>query len=309
MRGLAALFKTGGGEVGEFGMSRVTFGSTRRLYGIELLKALNRSRSDNLLNPGRFEQVRLMCLFIGYARSGSSLVGSLIDAHPNAVISHELDALRFVRWALPRDLIFSLICGNSREFSAAGRRWTGYSYEVPASSQGRFERLLVIGDKKAAVTTLALVKRPTLIDRVQRTTGVPVRLVHVVRNPFDIIATRHRYQPQHSLEHLSDLVFELAEGVAAIEKRIGSERIHTLRLEALVGDPRSELERLCAFLGLEACDDYLGSASGIVQKTAHRSRTEVRWPGGLVASLQRRCEQVPFFSGYRLEGSCEKADA
>ena len=35
-------------------------------------------------------------MFIGYPRSGHSLIGSLLDVHPNAIVAHELDALKFV---------------------------------------------------------------------------------------------------------------------------------------------------------------------------------------------------------------------
>ncbi len=34
------------------------------------------------------------CMFIGYPRSGHSLIGSLLDAHPNIIISHELNVLK-----------------------------------------------------------------------------------------------------------------------------------------------------------------------------------------------------------------------
>ena len=34
------------------------------------------------------------CLFCGYRRSGHSAIGSVIDAHPDALISHELKALK-----------------------------------------------------------------------------------------------------------------------------------------------------------------------------------------------------------------------
>jgi phage terminase large subunit-like protein len=42
----------------------------------------------------RFHDVGVFCIFIGYPRSGHSLVGSLLNAHPEVIISHELDVLR-----------------------------------------------------------------------------------------------------------------------------------------------------------------------------------------------------------------------
>ena len=43
-----------------------------------------------------FDNVQTYCMFIRYLRSGHSLIASLLDAHPNAIATHELDALKFV---------------------------------------------------------------------------------------------------------------------------------------------------------------------------------------------------------------------
>jgi len=40
-----------------------------------------------------FSKLRNFVLFVGYPRSGHSLVGSLIDAHPHAIIAHEVKTL------------------------------------------------------------------------------------------------------------------------------------------------------------------------------------------------------------------------
>ncbi|MDP9138749.1 MAG: hypothetical protein M3N38_11330, partial [Pseudomonadota bacterium] len=44
-----------------------------------------------------FDDLEVYCTFIGYPRSGHSIMGSLLDAHPNIIIAHELDALRFLK--------------------------------------------------------------------------------------------------------------------------------------------------------------------------------------------------------------------
>src|SRR5688572_9593174 len=69
--------------------------------------------------------VRGYCMFVGYPRSGHSLVGSLLNAHPNVVIAHELDALKYVERGVSRGGLFSLILRRDRRFAEMGRRWTG----------------------------------------------------------------------------------------------------------------------------------------------------------------------------------------
>ena len=36
-----------------------------------------------------YDELRAFCLFMGYTRSGHSLVGACLDAHPEAAIAHE----------------------------------------------------------------------------------------------------------------------------------------------------------------------------------------------------------------------------
>ena len=45
----------------------------------------------------RLDEVERVCLFIGHPRSGHSLVGAMLDAHPDLCIAHELDMLAFLR--------------------------------------------------------------------------------------------------------------------------------------------------------------------------------------------------------------------
>jgi hypothetical protein len=60
-----------------------------------LAKVFPRSLYRGSRDRRMFEQIEA-CLFIGYPRSGHSLIGSLIDAHPHAALGHELDLLKYV---------------------------------------------------------------------------------------------------------------------------------------------------------------------------------------------------------------------
>jgi hypothetical protein len=80
-----------------------------------------------------FEDLRIYCTFIGYPRSDHSIMGSLLNAHPNAIIAHELDALRFLKAGFSERQLYFLLLGNSRLFARHGRRWGQYSYSVPVS--------------------------------------------------------------------------------------------------------------------------------------------------------------------------------
>ena len=53
-----------------------------------------------------------------------------------------------------------------------------------------FPALQVIGDKKGAGTARNLANDLTTLNKLQETVGIPVKFIHVIRNPFDNIATQ-----------------------------------------------------------------------------------------------------------------------
>ena len=69
-----------------------------------------------------FAGLETYCMFIGYPRSGHSLVGSLLDAHSQVVIAHEMNVLKFIDVAeFTAPELYWLILENSRLFAMCGR--------------------------------------------------------------------------------------------------------------------------------------------------------------------------------------------
>ena len=100
--------------------------------------------------------VEAFFLVLGYARSGSTLVGSLLDAHSDMVVAHEADILRYVRPGVSRRQLFAVLLERDRQFGSIERRWHGFDYAVPGGFQGRFTTLRVVGDKHAGRATRRL---------------------------------------------------------------------------------------------------------------------------------------------------------
>lgn len=256
--------------------------------------------------------IETTCLFIGYPRSGHSLVGSLIDAHPEAVIAHEADILKYVFARFSKAQLQYLMLDNSRRYAAAGRTWEGHSYVVPDQWQGRCRRLTVIGDKHGESTTVRLLLVPGLLGRVIRSLGPDVRFVHVVRNPYDNIATirskgTERFAPgivRLSGDALQDSVayYEaLTVAVDGLRSTLG-DRMLDVAHEELIARPAVELERVCRFLGLEPRPDYLAACAAIVFERPHQSRHDAPWTPALLARVRQHIERVPVLARYTFEG-------
>jgi len=247
-----------------------------------------------------FDGLTAFCLFLGYPRSGHSLVGSLMDAHPQMTFAHEANALKAIRYGFRRTQLFYWLARQSERFTAEGRSYTGYSYQVPGQWQGRYRDLRVIGDKFGDFTVETFARQPALLRRTRARVGVPVRFVHVVRNPFDNIATIHRRESR-SLESAAEYYFHLVDEVARFLAPLAAGDVLEVRHEALIATPRDTIGSWCGFFGLEAPADYVEACAGIVFPSPHRSRTEVPWPPELLADVRRRLERYPFLAGYEFE--------
>ena len=140
----------------------------------------------------RVQTVETLVLVTGYPRSGSTLLGGLLNAHPEMLIAHEADLLSHLSpKTTPAQVLSRLLVADW-----AVRLWTsyglwGYSYHVENQWQGSYARLRVIGDKKAYGNTRNLSARPELLDLLRDAMGWQVRNLFVYRNPYDMVAT-HR---------------------------------------------------------------------------------------------------------------------
>lgn len=258
--------------------------------------------ATSLLQSGRntefFRDIRTYCIFIGYPRTGHSLIGSLLDAHPRMIIAHEMDALIFLQHGFSRNQVFHLLLENSKKMAAAGRRHSGYSYEVPNQWQGRFEKLEVLGDKKGARTAMGFYHDPGSLNVLRSKIDKELKFVHVIRNPYDILATVTRRSRRKTLDRNIDNLFKLCSSIAALKKHLPREQIFDLRLESFVDAPKVHLGQLCSFLGVEADHRYLEDCASIVFKSPKKSRFDIQWNRQSILQVRERMEAFSFLAGY-----------
>lgn len=260
---------------------------------------LVRASYHGRLHRSAFDDVQAYCLFIGYPRSGHSLLGALLDAHPSIVIAHELDVLRYIQAGhVTRDRLFWLIVERD-EGSRATRRTKRYDYSVPGQWQGRYDVLRAIGDKMGGESSLRLARRPELLDDLASVVRTQMRILHVVRNPFDNITTMH-VRGLGTLRSCADRYFGMCETNDAIRRR-GDVPIMDVRHEDMIKAPDDSLIAACSFLGLDAPHDYVRDCAAIVNPAPHRSRYKVPWPEDLVDEVQCRTDTFEFLSGYTFD--------
>jgi len=266
-------------------------------------RRLRRASRDARRQRSLFDDVERYCAFIGFGRSGTTLTGQLLNAHPEVVVAYELDAVRWLRNGANRDQLFSLIIDRDRDYCEHGMSAgdAGYRYAIEGQWQGRFSQLRVIGDKEAAVTTSAFGTRPQFLDLLRTTVGVPIRCVCVIRNSFDTAMTMaFRNQGGDLVKGVAAFV-ERAEQLARTRELLAPDELIDIRYESLLDDPKHELERLCAFIGVEPSPEYLDACAAIVYPSPKRTRDDLEWPPELKAAVEHAIATHSFISGYTFD--------
>ena len=291
-----------------------------------------------LLPPEVVSGVKLFVLFIGYPRSGHSIVGSLLDAHPNVVVAHELNVLRWLsrldlqNSEVKADLFNKLYANSFNNVFSDGTRSNnkkGYNLTIENSWQGRYrERIDVIGDKRGGGTSRMYRDNAKdfklAYNRLHQFASIPIRFIHCVRNPFDVISTmvlysiqkksnqkdlvpisrksRHVYKDVKQLSSAADNFFSLADSVANISRSITSgDRLLEIHNHELVSHPEDTVFKLCQFLNIDCPRDHLKLCAAKVFPKISKSRFTVDWPEEMKKIVQSRLELYPFFKGYSFE--------
>ena len=257
---------------------------------------------SGLRQQDRFDDVETICIFLGYARSGHSVIGALLDAHPQVVIAHEADAMQMISNGFCQLELFVSLLRNSRNFAKVGRGWSGRSHAIASQWQGTFDKLLVIGDKKGGATTNAFRRDPDLLDKLQATIDKKLRIIHHVRNPYDMIATHCRVEKRTAAEDQDVLTLaDHFETVKSVSDQLDSESLFEGRHEEFLSDPRSYLRKLCSFVEVECSQEYLQICTKIVHPPATPSRFSLEWCPELLDQVQVLIKQYDFLDGYQFE--------
>jgi len=242
------------------------------------------------------DHLHRFALIVGNARSGSTLLGAVLDGHPRAVIANE-SASSMALW---RDLsaaqILADVLDNAARNAATGRPSEGYSYQIgppPATKPA----LLVAGDKVWNPATLILHGNHDLIPSLETRLGVPMAIIHAIRDPFDVIATMHARSGAPVADRIR-WYFMHCEAAAAIRDRLPADRFLDSHHEDLLADPPAAIERLCGFLHLPLDPGHVAAVQARLFARPRRTRSTVDWQEADVAAIRAGIARFAFLSRY-----------
>ena len=259
---------------------------------------------------------------------------AMVDAHPNVVLSPAFDILK--KWGSKETSDKYQMCSEifRRSVKATPTResFKGYSFAVPNQWHGNFAKLKVIGSgtvsgygddifgKERSVKSLN-----KTFPEMEQMLGSPM-MIHVVRNPFDMIATHislgksRAYQAQHRWDEQKQPKFKLpvdkmlnhvnilrkrASGVLAIQREPEwNSRLLEIHNVDFVNNPKGILQQICDFLNIDCPEDYLESCDSVAFKTLSKSRHSINWQPEVVDAVNKLIEDHPFFSRYSFDCDC-----
>ncbi|WP_154222850.1 sulfotransferase [Marinicella rhabdoformis] len=240
------------------------------------------------ITPDHISGVESFVVFLGHAHSGHSLIGALLDSHPRAAITNEINVAKLlVDHDLNSEQTLSLLLSTSFE-NQHPDAWnnTGYSYKTTTGFQGNTTHPLVIGDKKGGGNTRIIKKNPQVLERLHKLFGGKLKFIQVIRNPYDNIAAfSHYWQEPINIKHV-ERYFENLETTQFIESTgIGS--FYKLDYTSFMQNPKLEYTNLLKFVELEINEELINLTLKIVNKTEHKRAKKYDWPPDILAAIEK----------------------
>ena len=251
-----------------------------------------------------FDDIKYFLLFMCNPRSGHSLIGSILDAHPNIVISHELNVLHYFEYLnFDYKRIYSMILSNSRKLSESKSRFqTGYNYNIPYKFAGDYDKLTVIGDKQGEGNIQFIRFEPKLFLKILEIFKKNLKIICVLRNPYDNISAMYRVLKHRlSMESVIKRYFCNIRVFDLIRNKLDKEQTYFYKHESLLENPKSILNEICSFLGVEVPSDYLSVCDGIINKKPHKRRYKENWTKDdldLIEEYMKKKDFIEYMKGY-----------
>jgi len=232
---------------------------------------------------------------VGVARSGTTLLRLMLDAHPELAIPPETHFIPKVIKACeepgdPHQRVFELLTTH--------RRWPDYRLEA-GELRERLDRIerLTAGDALRAFYALYAEKQgksrwgdksPSYVRRMRRVASAlpEAHFVHLVRDGRDVALSQ--IEVDFGPDQVADAARDWAEGIGKA-RRQARRLLHylELRYEDLVAEPEPLLRRVCEFIQLSWDPAMLDYHRGAGERMAEVTRDFERGGGPAIPAAVR----------------------
>ena len=210
-----------------------------------------------------------MVFIVGIGRSGTSLLQSMLGAHPEITALVETSFLR--RY---------IITGESSVVGLSNDKKIDRNPVLRRALQS--DRLTVPdfidayrNSLKGHCTSHILDKDPRLVESIPQLYKLfpDCRIIHIVRDPRDVLASKKKADWSSNRSLLNYLIVSRLQLTSALDAE-KTYQIHTLKYEDLLENSERELRNICRYIGIEFSADSLDYVNTAKQLT---SDEELAW--------------------------------
>jgi len=250
------------------------------------------------------DKIKYFLMFMGYPRSGHTLVASMLNAHPSVICSNQSFIIQDADKKNTDGLLSEIKMGSS------DGHWKPEVKIAKAPKTG----IYVVGDKTGHRTVEYLIDHPEQLGHLKSIVPWPLKWIHVVRNPFDCLTTwtKKNYdnkkaknvEEPYSINGEFEKAFEkfqaLNNQILELKK---TEDVLTLVHEKVVVNKDNTMKQLCNFLGIEKDVDWRNRVVKTLWKKPRITRRNITWDRHMRNKLMNHSiKRYPWLKGYYFGG-------
>jgi len=253
--------------------------------------------------PPCLDNLTAFVSFLSSSGNGHSLISSLIDAHKNAMVCREKMVLtRLYSGKLDKAGVIRNVTVGSAKYTLAGRLHKGSntSHIVPNQFNGKADPLYIIGDKHGTGVASHLANKPRFLQSITKKLNLPIKFIHVYRNPYNVIAHMTKFYPKYStIASAKRVIYRFNITDRAIKESINP--VLSIKFESLIENPRIILNQIMDFLSLPIYRGFIRDCASIINPILLTEYNEVSWKGVDIDKIKHLCQSTSYLNDYKYE--------
>lgn len=239
--------------------------------------------------------------FMGYPRSGHTLVAAILNANPNVICSNQQNVYSLME-NMDKQQLLNVVYNASD---------IGYFKDTTRIVSVPKQEITVIGDKTGHRTVEILKGKPFRLGQLKEIINVPFKWIHVVRNPYDNLATWGLLNYQNKMKNgqkttprieLDSVIKKYSLLNETISKLRKSEDVLTVNHEYVITRMHNTLEEMANFLGISFDPQWRDNVRATVWKRPRITRNKLAWTAIQKQTVAKIIERYPWLNGYVFGG-------